>query len=446
VKRTRRLGLGAVALLATACLMPPLAAQDVDPEAPIDRVVAVVGTAAITFTQLQEEFFTRFSVQGQQPPTDPEVVRTEMRRLVDTLINAELLYQQGLRDTTVVVTSLEISDAVDQTMRAMRQRVASEQVFQTELRRAGFLGIDDYRRWLMEQQGREFVRERYQAKLRQEGVLAPVAPTEREIRAYYDQNRSILPERPPTATLKQLVILPVADSAAKAGAFQVADSLARAIREGADFGVAARRFSQDPASAPQGGEMDWFRRGQMVRPFEEAAFGLPRGTISNPVETVYGFHVIQVERVQPTEVKVRHILITPELDSVDVAAARRLADSLHALILAGASFDSLQALHHDPSEEREAIGMIVDSLGADYIAAIEGLPPGGTSPVFALRLAGGGGTPKFAIVRVVGRAPAGPEPYDQLRERIRIRLGDIMGQQRYFEEMRRKVHIEIREL
>jgi hypothetical protein len=47
---------------------------------------------------------------------------------------------------------------------------------------------------------------------------------------------------------------------------------------------------------------------------------------------------------------------------------------------------------------------------------------------------------------VVSRAPAGPEPYDQLRERIRIRLSDIMGQQRYFEEMRRKFHIEIREL
>jgi peptidyl-prolyl cis-trans isomerase SurA len=192
--------------------------------------------------------------------------------------------------------------------------------------------------------------------------------------------------------------------------------------------------------------MDWFRRGRMVRPFEEAAFGLERGTISNPVETVYGYHVIQVERIQPTEVKVRHILITPELDSTDIAAARHLADSLHARIVAGASFDSLQALHHDPSEEREAIGMIVDSLGADYIAAIDGVPPGGVSPVFPLRVPNGGGTPKFAIVRVVSRAPAGPEPYDQLRERIRVRLGDIMGQQRYFAELRRKVHIEIREL
>jgi peptidyl-prolyl cis-trans isomerase SurA len=431
-------------MVAAAGVGQRLVAQDAAEE-PIDRVVAVVGTAAITFTQLQEEFYTRYQLRGQQPPTDADVIRREMRILVDTLINAELLYQQALKDTTIQVTSIEISDAVDQTMRQMRQQVPSEQRFQAELRGAGFLGIDDYRRWLMDQQGRELMRQRFEQKIKSDGTLVPVAPTEREVRAFYDERRATLPPRPPTASLKQIVITPRADSASRARAFHVADSLAKAIRAGADFGVAARRFSQDPASAPQGGEMDWFRRGQMVRPFEEAAFGLPRGTISTPVETVYGYHVIQVERIQPTEVKVRHILITADLDSTDIAAGRRLADSLHALVMGGASFDSLQALHHDPSEEREAIGAVVDSLGADYIAAIEAIPDGGVTEVFPLA-AVPGATPKFAIVRVVSRAPAGPQPYDQLRERVRTVLADLMGQQRYFAQLRRKVHIEIREL
>jgi peptidyl-prolyl cis-trans isomerase SurA len=431
-------------MIAAAGVGQSLAAQGAAEE-PIDRVVAVVGTAAITFTQLQEEFYTRYQLRGQQPPNDADVIRREMRILVDTLINAELLYQQALKDTTIQVTSIEISDAVDQTMRQMRQQVPSEQRFQAELRGAGFLGIDDYRRWLMDQQGRELMRQRFEQKIKSDGTLVPVAPTEREVRAFYDERRATLPPRPPTASLKQIVITPRADSASRARAFHVADSLAKAIRAGADFGVAARRFSQDPASAPQGGEMDWFRRGQMVRPFEEAAFGLPRGTISTPVETVYGYHVIQVERIQPTEVKVRHILITADLDSTDIAAGRRLADSLHALVMGGASFDSLQALHHDPSEEREAIGAVVDSLGADYIAAIEAIPDGGVTEVFPLA-AVPGATPKFAIVRVVSRAPAGPQPYDQLRERVRTVLADLMGQQRYFAQLRRKVHIEIREL
>jgi peptidyl-prolyl cis-trans isomerase SurA len=441
VSTTRWLGGVAAAVLAAAAVARPLIAQGAADE-PVDRVVAVVGTAAITFTQLQEEFYTRYQLRRQQPPTDSAVVRAEMRALVDTLINAELLYQQALKDTTIVVSSLEISDAVDQTMRQMRQQVQSEQRFLTELRGAGFLGIDDYRRWLIEQQGRELMRERFRDKLKTDGTLVPIAPTEREVRAYYDARRASLPPYPPTTSLKQLVITPRADSAARARAFQLADSLAREIRAGADFAVAARRFSQDPASAPQGGEMDWFRRGRMVRPFEEAAFGLERGTVSNPVETVYGYHVIQVLRTAATEVKVRHILITAELDSADVAVGRAFADSLHALVRAGASFDSLQALHHDPSEEREALGMIVDSLGADYVQAIEGVEIGGISPVFELA----GPTPKFVFVHVIGRNPAGPQPYDVLRERIRVVLADIMGQDRYFAELRRKVHIEIREL
>lgn len=440
---TRWPGGATAALLAALGAAQPLVAQGAADE-PVDRVVAVVGTAAITFTQLQEEFYTRYQLRGQQPPTDTAVVRREMRFLVDTLINAELLYQQAIKDTTITVSPVEISDAVDQTMRQMRQQVQSEQRFQAELRGAGFLGIDDYRRWLIEQQGRELMRQRFEAKIRADGLLVPVAPTEREVRAFYEERRASLPPRPPTASLKQIVITPRADSASRARAFQVADSLARAIRDGADFAVAARRFSQDPASAAQGGEMDWFRRGRMVRPFEEAAFGLERGTISNPVETVYGYHVIQVERVQPTEVKVRHILITAELDSADIAAGRALADSLHALVAAGASFDSLQALYHDPSEEREAVGAIVDSLGADYIGAIQGVPDGGVSAVFPLT-AVPGAAQKFAFVRVMSRAPAGPQPYDQLRERIRTALADIMGQQRYFTALRRKVHIEIRE-
>jgi hypothetical protein len=199
VSTTRWLGGVAAAVLAAAAVAGPLVAQGAADE-PVDRVVAVVGTAAITFTQLQEEFYTRYQLRRQQPPTDSAVVRAEMRALVDTLINAELLYQQALKDTTIVVSSLEISDAVDQTMRQMRQQVQSEQRFLTELRGAGFLGIDDYRRWLIEQQGRELMRERFRDKLKTDGTLVPIAPTEREVRAYYDARRASLPPYPPTTS------------------------------------------------------------------------------------------------------------------------------------------------------------------------------------------------------------------------------------------------------
>lgn len=419
----------------------PLAAQQ---EEPIDRVVAVVGNAAITLTQLQEEYYSRLQAEQRQPPTDAEALRREMRVALDSLINKELLYQQALLDTSIVVTSTEVNDAVDETMRQNREVVASEQAFQRELRQAGFLGIDDYRRWLVDQQMRALLRNRHESKLRNEGKWVDLPPTEREIRAYYEANRARVPERAPTVSLKQLIIRPGSDSAARAAAFRVADSLARELRAGADFVVAARRFSHDPGSAERGGSLDWFRRGQMVREFERVAFALPVGTISDPVESPFGFHIIQVERIHPTEVKARHILIAPEVDTTGILAARALADSLHGLLVAGATFDSLQAIHHDPAELREGLRMIVDSLGPAFAAAIDGVPEGGISEVFPISVAGA--PPKFAILRVTERVPAGPIPYDQLRPRIRDILARQLGDTRFYDELRRKTHIEVREL
>ena len=108
------------------------------------------------------------------------------------------------------------------------------------------------------------------------------------------------------------------------------------LRRGADFATAARRFSQDPGSKEQGGSLNWFRRGVMVPEFERVAFALKPGVVSDPVESPFGYHIIQVERVQPAEVQARHILLVPDIDSVHVDSARATAESVRAALVAGA--------------------------------------------------------------------------------------------------------------
>lgn len=437
-------GLSAALLLAGG-VAGRLAAQQV-PDEPVDRIVAIVGTTALTFTQLQEEFYSRWQMTGQPPPEDPEVLRTAMRPILDTLINDELFYQQALRDTTIQVTPIEISDAVDQTLRSARRQFPSEQAFQGELRKAGFLGIDDYRRWLIERQGRELLKNRYVQKLRDDGKLAPLAPTEREVRAFYESHREQLAVRGPTVSFKQIVIRPKADSVAKARAYALADSIAKELRAGADFAVAAKRFSDDPGSRDKGGDLGWVRPGVMVREFERVAFGLPLGTISNPVESPYGYHVIQAERSAPTERKIRHILIAPAIDSTGVAGAEATADRLHDLLLAGASFDSLQGIYHDGSEEREGRGILVDSLPSFYQAALAGVDSGQVSPVFTLSVPGSPVPPKFGVAKVLQRTASGARPYDESREDIRRYLGQKMAEDRYLAELRRKTYVDVRDL
>lgn len=73
------------------------------------------------------------------------------------------------------------------------------------------------------------------------------------------------------------------------------DSLYQVLKDGADFADIARRFSQDPGSARQGGELPWFGRGQMVAEFDEESFTLPVGALSEPFKTSYGYHIVKKE-------------------------------------------------------------------------------------------------------------------------------------------------------
>ena len=236
--------------------------------------------------------------------------------------------------------------------------------------------------------------------------------------------------------MRQIIVAPKPSDDARNRSKLLADSIVTALRAGGDFAVAARRFSMDPTSAPRGGDLDWFRRGAMVAEFERQAFSLKPGVVSDPFETSFGWHILQVQRVQPTEVQARHILLMPDVDSAGSAAARARIEEIQAALATGASFDSLQRLYHDVSEERQIDAYPVDSLLPAYSAAIAGLDSGKVSPAFKLDV------PGFEL-----RAK-GPGPVDESHSRREgvVRTGETadrapreqMGEKAYIRDLRRK--------
>jgi peptidyl-prolyl cis-trans isomerase SurA len=407
----------------------------------VDKVVAVVGNRPILASQVDEEIFSRQS-QGLKLPTSPEELEALRKQVIQGIIDDELLVQEAERDTTIKVTDQEIADGVEEQIKKVRSNFGSEFDYANELRKAGFQTPDEYRRWLTDQQRRAALQNRLVEERRGSGKLKTVIPTEKEMRAYFDQQKGSLEKRPATISFQQIVVAPQASAEARQRAYQLADSIAQGLRRGGDFAVAAKRFSMDSGSRELGGSLNWFRRGTMVPEFERVVFALKPGVISDPVETPFGFHVIQVERAQPGEVQARHILIMPEITEQEGDSAKRLAEGLLRIAKRGGSFDSLQRIYHDKSEEREARDIPVTKLPPAYAQAIDTSSEG--SVVGPFPLSGSGTRVKYTVVKITTRRPEGDVRYEDVRDKIRQQLGEQLAVRRYLDTLRKKAYIDVR--
>lgn len=162
--------------------------------------------------------------------------------------------------------------------------------------------------------------------------LAPgeVAVSADEIRRYYEANPKEF-ERSPTARMS-LAFLPLEITPVdRAASLQRAREVRQQIVDGADFAEVAARESADPGSRAAGGDLGTVSRGQMVKPFEDAVFSLPVGEVSEPVETQFGYHIIQVQSREGETAQVRHILIPIEKSEEEMDRLDEKAEELERL-------------------------------------------------------------------------------------------------------------------
>ncbi len=159
--------------------------------------------------------------------------------------------------------------------------------------------------------------------------LAPgqVNVTDAEVRAYFDSHEDRF-ERPRTARFTVAYLAKTVTPADRQAALVRAQQIRQEVAGGADFAEVARRESKDPGSAQTGGDLGTFGRGQMVGAFDSVAFSLPVNEISQPVETQFGLHIIQVQERTGDQVKARHILLPIGKSDEELAKLDARADSL----------------------------------------------------------------------------------------------------------------------
>jgi len=231
-----------------------------------------------------------------------------------------------------------------------QEREVSQVLFNpNDYRKQAEVSDADAEKYFTEHKGEFLVPERVKVEfvvLSLEAYQRSMQISDEEIRKFYADNMS----RYQTAEERRAshILIPAAASATpeeKAKAKALAEDLLKQVRQNPrKFGELAAKFSKDPGSAEKGGDLGFFARGLMVKPFDEAAFSMKVGEIAGPVETQYGFHIIRldaIKAVQTTPLESVKAQIVEEIRKPKVAKAfAEAADNFNNLVYE--QFDSLQ--------------------------------------------------------------------------------------------------------
>ena len=254
-----------------------------------EEVAAFVNGEPITASSVQGEIngiLSRFQAQGRKP-TDAEMASLR-ESVLDKMIKLELLSQES-KKAGISVSSTDI----DNELKGYKKGFPDDKAFAKALREAGLTEAV-----LRKQIGKNLAIQKFiDAKFK-----GKVQVTEQEAKDFYNKNPEKF-KQPELAHARHILILskesdPKAEKDSKR---EKLVQIKKKLKEGGDFAALAKQYSEDPGSKERGGDLGFFPRGQMVKPFDEAVFKMNPGDISDIVETEFGYHLIKLEEKKPAK-------------------------------------------------------------------------------------------------------------------------------------------------
>jgi peptidyl-prolyl cis-trans isomerase C len=252
--------------------------------AQIPEVVARVNGEAVSRVEFERAVQALESRAGG--PVPPEQRDQVLRGVVDQLVGYKLLVQES-KTRKVAVPEGD----VDARLNEIQGQFPSEDAFKQLLAE---------RKMTIEQVKSDARQDMAISKLIESEIASKIAVKPEQVADFYAKNPDQFKQGESVRASHILIGVPKgADAAAKAQARAKADQVLKEVKAGKDFGALAKEHSSDPGSAANGGDLGVFQQGQMVGPFNDAAFSLAPGAISDVVETEFGFHIIKVAEKKP---------------------------------------------------------------------------------------------------------------------------------------------------
>lgn len=311
----------------------------------VDNIAASVGDKIILQSEV-DQAYDEMQAAGQQ--TENLSKSDILQLLIDENLIITKAYNEG-----IFADESQVERRLEQSMQQISANFQTHQQFLQALEMEG-LTLEELRTRYREQISKQMIKEQI---LNQE-VYAKINITEYDKRNFYESHKDSFPKRPKAVKIGEIVIEPKISSEGLDAAKDSIQQIKLKLNRGKNFSELAKEFSECPSSA-QGGDLGFFSRGDMVKPFSDVAFELEIGEISEPVLTKFGYHLIMLEEKRDGEIRVRHILIKTKIDDSDSAEAKTEIEEARTKLMNGADFLEVATEYSDSIQSANSEDFVI---------------------------------------------------------------------------------------
>ena len=283
----------------------------------IDGVAAVIGNEVVLESDIQRDYMLA-QQQGAEVP--------DQCSFVSNILVQKMVLTHAKQDTLVSVSTERTKARALSILEDFKSRGSEEEI----------LAVYGVRTMAELQNELEIiVSENQLIQAKRELIEDNTDASPEDVKNFFNQYKDELPKINEEVELSHIVMYPVITPEHKQEIIDQLNGIKKEIQEGASFSTKAILYSEDPGSSNNGGLYQNIRRGTFVPEFDAVAFNLEEGEISDPVESKFGFHLIQLDKRLGQAIDVRHILIVPKPTEEEMRVAHNLMDSIKTQISEG---------------------------------------------------------------------------------------------------------------
>ena len=284
----------------------------------IDGIAAIIGENIILKSDVSQVVGMTALQKGLDVTRDQAILEKIQGDVLSSLVDQKIILEMAKLDS-IEVNDKDVDRALEQQIETFIMRAGTEEMAETMLGQS----LNAFRREYWYDMRDRLITEQYQQQL-----IMSVNINRAGVVDFYTNYSDSLPVFPVKMKIRHLLVKIKPSEKNRLNALEKIKTIREKILDGESFSGLAERYSADPGSKNNGGSLGYIRRNQMVKKFETVAFTQNINTLSKPIETQFGFHILETTEKSGEKIKVRHILISPTINEDDETRAYNYAMTL----------------------------------------------------------------------------------------------------------------------